>query len=105
MDQQAKKVAEQENLRNIIAQWNANRLDLFEISEPNEVSHAAFLLPFFLSHTHTTIHWQMQIACASSGKERESKVPRNGETAHSVTEPTRFGPLPGRQLAGSAVLL
>ena len=28
---------ERENLRNIIAQWNANRLDLFEISEPNEV--------------------------------------------------------------------
>ncbi|KPM10158.1 Afadin-like protein [Sarcoptes scabiei] len=27
---------ERENLRNIIAQWNANRLDLFEISEPNE---------------------------------------------------------------------
>lgn len=29
---------ERENLRNIIQQWNANRLDLFEISEPNEVS-------------------------------------------------------------------
>lgn len=26
-----------ENLRQLIAQWNANRLDLFEISEPNEV--------------------------------------------------------------------
>lgn len=32
------KAQERENLRNIIAQWNANRLDLFEISEPNEVS-------------------------------------------------------------------
>jgi afadin len=31
------KVQERENLRNIITQWNANRLDLFEISEPNEV--------------------------------------------------------------------
>ena len=33
-------IQERENLRNIIAQWNANRLDLFEISEPNEVSHS-----------------------------------------------------------------
>ena len=31
------KAQERENLRNIIQQWNANRLDLFEISEPNEV--------------------------------------------------------------------
>jgi hypothetical protein len=34
----AKKQQERETLRNIIAQWNANRLDLFELSEPNEVS-------------------------------------------------------------------
>lgn len=34
----AKRIQERENLSNIIAQWNANRLDLFEISEPNEVS-------------------------------------------------------------------
>jgi len=27
----------QDALRQLIAQWNANRLDLFEISEPNEV--------------------------------------------------------------------
>lgn len=27
-----------ETLRQLIAQWNANRLDLFEISEPNEVT-------------------------------------------------------------------
>ena len=31
------KVSDRETLRNIICQWNANRLDLFEISEPNEV--------------------------------------------------------------------
>lgn len=27
-----------EELRNVIKQWNANRLDLFEISEPNKVN-------------------------------------------------------------------
>ncbi|XP_069950170.1 afadin-like isoform X2 [Cherax quadricarinatus] len=32
----ARRVQERENLRHIIQQWNANRLDLFEISEPNE---------------------------------------------------------------------
>jgi len=34
----AKKQQERETLRGVIAQWNANRLDLFELSEPNEVS-------------------------------------------------------------------
>jgi afadin len=34
----AKKQQERDTLRNVIAQWNANRLDLFELSEPNEVS-------------------------------------------------------------------
>ncbi|XP_063220039.1 afadin isoform X2 [Bacillus rossius redtenbacheri] len=32
----ARKQQERETLRNVIAQWNANRLDLFELSEPNE---------------------------------------------------------------------
>ncbi|KAK3875619.1 hypothetical protein Pcinc_019527 [Petrolisthes cinctipes] len=32
----ARRAQERENLRHIIQQWNANRLDLFEISEPNE---------------------------------------------------------------------
>ena len=27
---------QRDHLSNIIAQWNANRLDLFELSEPNE---------------------------------------------------------------------
>ncbi|XP_064119652.1 afadin-like isoform X5 [Macrobrachium nipponense] len=31
-----RRMQERENLRHIIQQWNANRLDLFEISEPNE---------------------------------------------------------------------
>ena len=39
-----KRVQERENLRNIIKQWNANRLDLFEISEPNEVGHLFIFL-------------------------------------------------------------
>jgi len=34
--------AAREALRQRIAQWNANRLDLFEISEPNEVSILGF---------------------------------------------------------------
>lgn len=29
---------EREALRNVITSWNANRLDLFELSEPNEVN-------------------------------------------------------------------
>lgn len=37
----ANKKAEREALRGVIQQWNANRLDLFELSEPNEVSTAA----------------------------------------------------------------
>lgn len=34
----ANKKAEREALRGVIQQWNANRLDLFELSEPNEVN-------------------------------------------------------------------
>lgn len=37
-DPNMKKDAEREALRAVIQQWNANRLDLFELSEPNEVS-------------------------------------------------------------------
>ena len=33
----ARKLADLETLRHIISQWNANRLDLFELSLPNEV--------------------------------------------------------------------
>lgn len=33
----ARKMADLETLRHIISQWNANRLDLFELSLPNEV--------------------------------------------------------------------
>ncbi|KAF0758977.1 afadin isoform X4 [Aphis craccivora] len=31
-----KRHEEREALRSVIQQWNANRLDLFELSEPNE---------------------------------------------------------------------
>ena len=37
MDAAAKKAADREALRHVIQQWNANRLDIFELSEPNEV--------------------------------------------------------------------
>lgn len=35
-----RRTLEREALRNVINQWNANRLDLFELSEPNEVNSA-----------------------------------------------------------------
>lgn len=38
-----RRALEREALRNVINQWNANRLDLFELSEPNEVSYLLFL--------------------------------------------------------------
>jgi hypothetical protein len=38
MDAADKRMLEREALRTMIQQWNANRLDLFELSEPNEVS-------------------------------------------------------------------
>lgn len=44
----ARRNEEVETLRGVIQQWNANRLDLFELSEPNEVSlvHSVY---FFIS--------------------------------------------------------
>lgn len=40
----AKRAAEREQWRSIIQQWNSDRLDLFELSEPNEVCKVPFLL-------------------------------------------------------------
>lgn len=45
----ANKKAEREALRGVIQQWNANRLDLFELSEPNEVSVADDASTFLIS--------------------------------------------------------
>lgn len=44
----ANKKAEREALRGVIQQWNANRLDLFELSEPNEVNYYINHVRFFL---------------------------------------------------------
>lgn len=44
----ANKKAEREALRGVIQQWNANRLDLFELSEPNEVNYSINHIRFFL---------------------------------------------------------
>lgn len=41
MSMVVKRTEEREALRGVIAQWNANRLDLFELSEPNDVSTAS----------------------------------------------------------------
>lgn len=38
MSANEKRMLEREALRSVIQQWNANRLDLFELSEPDEVS-------------------------------------------------------------------
>lgn len=37
-----KRMLDREALRSVIQQWNANRLDLFELSEPDEVSKIFF---------------------------------------------------------------
>lgn len=38
MTSSEKRMLEREALRTVIRQWNNNRLDLFELSEPDEVS-------------------------------------------------------------------
>ena len=45
MSTHEKRMLDREALRSVIQQWNANRLDLFELSEPDEVS--IFLLLVF----------------------------------------------------------
>ena len=35
--EKARKIQEKEKLRHLVAQWNVNRLDLFALSEPDEV--------------------------------------------------------------------
>lgn len=50
MSANEKRMLEREALRSVIQQWNANRLDLFELSEPDEVSgtpNAIMPWPFF----------------------------------------------------------
>lgn len=47
---------ERERLAKVIRQWNNNRLDLFEISQPDEVSHPTELInrmisPFVTANT------------------------------------------------------
>jgi hypothetical protein len=77
-----KKQQERETLRNVIAQWNANRLDLFELSEPNEVSlvelhvrHEARLL-FALSSTGTAVKSADDIHILVIGRSRNCDLSR-----------------------------
>jgi len=51
----AKKQQERETLRGVIAQWNANRLDLFELSEPNEVSLTLCLVTIYRNTTRLDV--------------------------------------------------
>lgn len=39
-----KRMLDREALRSVIQQWNANRLDLFELSEPDEVRNHIYFL-------------------------------------------------------------
>lgn len=52
MEFEDRKWRDREALKHIIGQWNANRLDLFSLSEPNEVSHLLVFL--FLSPCYLT---------------------------------------------------
>jgi hypothetical protein len=53
----ASKKAEREALRGVIQQWNANRLDLFELSEPNEVSTSTSVYESFSVIFYHTSHY------------------------------------------------
>lgn len=55
-----KRVAEREALRSVIQQWNANRLDLFELSEPDEASVECFS---FLCKQYRWIVWTSLTIC------------------------------------------
>lgn len=57
----AKRAAEREQMRSIIQQWNSDRLDLFELSEPNEVRiiYCPLLLLLFLVHFQVSHGWIM----------------------------------------------
>lgn len=53
-----KRMAEREALRSVIQQWNANRLDLFELSEPDEVNPFVSDFDRILSfYFNILIHW------------------------------------------------
>lgn len=46
-----RKMLDREAVRSVIQQWNANRLDLFALSEPDEVSESWIELT--ISHRHS----------------------------------------------------
>lgn len=48
MTSNEKRLLEREALRSVIQQWNANRLDLFELSEPDEVNKRFVRIAFSL---------------------------------------------------------
>lgn len=57
-----KKMLDREAVRSVIQQWNANRLDLFALSEPDEVSPRAFdagqLTKFHFFHAESALPWR-----------------------------------------------
>lgn len=75
-----KRVAEREALRSVIQQWNANRLDLFELSEPDEVKHfictQSVFIPFYynLIKFSCIFHFRFQFP-ALSPQSTESTIP------------------------------
>lgn len=95
----ANKKAEREALRGVIQQWNANRLDLFELSEPNEVSvaddaskfrkiiplpqpYSRYLHPFF-SRQNLEFHGVMRFYFQDSGQKVATKCIRVASDATS----------------------
>lgn len=55
---------EREYLRKLIAEWNASRLDIFEISEPNEVGFDAYaVFNTVIMNVHDLILLLTKIPC------------------------------------------
>uniref|UniRef100_A0A6A7FPY9 Afadin-like n=1 Tax=Hirondellea gigas TaxID=1518452 RepID=A0A6A7FPY9_9CRUS len=61
---------ERENLRHIIQQWNANRLDLFEISEPDENLHFTGVMRFYFQDSGQKVATKcIRVASSETTKE------------------------------------
>lgn len=81
MDAADKRMLEREALRNMIQQWNANRLDLFELSEPNEVcsearTHKLSTSIFFIPLGNLRISTRLAILYSSKWFECVHSAPR-----------------------------
>lgn len=77
-----KRMLDREALRSVIQQWNANRLDLFELSEPDEVStnivlhiiFRIFLNSFVSISLESSISWGYAILFSRCGSKSCHKM-------------------------------